>query len=70
MAAETRVVMLIEMRAVESGEAVGVVGEMAADPIEDDADARLVKASDERLEILRGAVAAGRRKQPRWLVSP
>ena len=62
--------MLVERRPVEARETVRVLREMSRHPVEDDADAGLVARVDEELEILRRAVAAGRRKEADHLVAP
>src|SRR5262249_60751495 len=43
--------VLVERGAVEAREAVRVFGKVAGNPVEDDADPRLVAAIDERLEV-------------------
>ncbi len=65
-----RVGMLVEMRAVEKAEPVLVPGEMRRYPIEDHADVRLVQHVDHVHEVLRRAVAGGRREIAGGLVAP
>src|SRR5579862_5921834 len=65
-----RVGVLVEMRAVEVGEAVGVGREVRRDPVENHADAVLVKVVDEVHEILRRAVARGGSEVAGGLISP
>ena len=65
-----RVRVFVERGAVESREAVGVLGEMARDPVENHADAGAVQRIDERPEVVGGAEAAGRREEPGDLVAP
>ena len=65
-----RVGVLEEMRAVEVAEAVLVVREVRRHPVEDDADAALVQAVDERHEVLRRAVARAGREVAGGLVAP
>jgi len=49
--------MLVERGAVEEGQAVGVLGEMRGDPVDEHANARLVAAIDEVPEIVGRAEA-------------
>ncbi len=70
METQPRVRMLVEMRAVESREAVRIVREVRRHPVEDHADAGLVQRVDEVHAILRRAVARGGREVARGLVSP
>jgi hypothetical protein len=65
-----RVRVLVEMRAVEEGEAVGVPRKVGRDPVQDDADAVPVEAVDEVHEVLRRAVAARRGEVAEDLVAP
>ena len=65
-----RVGVLVEMRAVEVGEAVRVGREVRRHPIEDHADAVLVQVVDQVHEILRRAVARGGREVAGGLISP
>ena len=65
-----RVGVLVEMRAVEVGEAVRVGREVRRHPVENDADAVLVQVVDQVHEILRRAVARGGREVSGGLVSP
>ncbi len=65
-----RIGVLVQVRPVEVGEAVLVVGEVRRHPVEDHADARLVQLVDERHEVLGVAVAARRREVARRLVAP
>src|SRR6185437_1510327 len=65
-----RIEMLVERRAVETGEAVGVGREVRRHPVEDDAEPRRMRAIDEAGERLGRAVAAGRREQAERLVAP
>ena len=62
--------VLVERGAVELREPVRVLGEVAGNPVEDDADAGSVAGIDERLELARRAEAAGRRIEAGHLVSP
>ena len=57
-----RVAVFVEVRAVELGQAVRVLREMARHPVEDHADAALVAAVHEIAELVRVAEAAGRRE--------
>ncbi len=58
------------MRAVEIGEPVLVGRKVRRHPVEDDADAPLVQVIDEVHEVLRRAVAGGRREIARDLIAP
>src|SRR5260370_3408808 len=62
--------VFIKMRPIEESEAVFIGGKMRGDAVEDDADAVLVELVNEKHEILRSAVARGRRKIARGLVAP
>ena len=62
--------VLVEMGAVEAGEAVGIGGEVRRDPVQDDADPALVESVDHRHEVARGPVARGRREVAERLVAP
>ena len=62
--------MLVERGAVEAREALRVGREMRRDPVEDDAEARAMRAVDEARESGRLAEAAGRREQADRLVAP
>ena len=70
MEALARIGMLVERRAVETGEAVLVGREMRRHPVEDDADAGPVRAVDEAGEALRIAEARRRRIEAGRLVAP
>ena len=70
MEALARVGVLVEMRAVEVGEPVRVVGEVRGHPVQDHADAVLVQVVDQVHEVLRRAVAAGGSEVAGHLVSP
>ena len=65
-----RIGMLEERGAVEPGEPVGVLGEVARHPVEDDADVVLMARVDERLEVRGRPEAARRREEARDLVAP
>ena len=65
-----RVAVLVEVRAVEVAEPVLVGREVRRHPVEDDADAALVQAVDQVHQVLRRAVAAGRREVAGRLVAP
>ena len=68
--AQARVVVLVEVGAVEVGEAVRVLGEVRGHPVEDDADAAAVEGVHEGHEVVGRAVAAGRRVVADGLVAP
>src|SRR5712664_2972859 len=70
MRALARVGVLVEMRAVELGEAVSVAREMRGSPIENDAEASLVTAIHKFHEFGGSAVAAGGGKVAEGLVAP
>ena len=59
-----------EGRAVVGGEAVGVRGKVHGHDVEDATDARPVQRVHKIHELLWRSVAAGRRKEARWLVAP
>ena len=65
-----RIGMLVEMRAVEVGQAVRVGREVRRHPVEDHGDAVLVQVVDQIHEILRRAVARGGGEIAGGLVSP
>ena len=65
-----RVRMFVERRAVEARQAVLILGKMPGHPVENHADARLVKGIDQELEILGRTVTAGRREKSDHLVAP
>ena len=56
--------------AVEHGQAVGVLGEMRRNPVQDHADARLVQPVHQIQEIVPAAIARGRRIVTGHLVAP
>src|SRR5580692_1400961 len=58
------------MSAVKFAEPVPIAREMGRSPIQYDADPRLMKTVDERHEIIRRAIPAGRRKISERLISP
>ena len=62
--------MLVQGLAVEPGECERVLGKVPRDPVHDDADAGLVQAVDEVLEVVGGAEPARGRVVPRDLVAP
>ncbi len=65
-----RIGVLVERRAVETGQAVRVLRKMPRHPVEDDADPVAVAALHERLEVLGRAEAAGRREETGHLIAP
>ncbi len=65
-----RIRMLVEVRPVEIAEAGFILRKMRGNPIQDDADAVLMKIVDEIHEIRRRAEPAGRSKVADDLVSP
>jgi hypothetical protein len=62
--------MLVQVRAVEVGQPVPVLREVRRHPVDDDADALLVAAVDEVLEVIGRAVAGGDRVVADGLVAP
>ncbi len=62
--------MLEQMGAVKVCQAVLVVGEVRWHPVENHADAGLMQMVDQGHEVLRRALARGRGKVPRGLVTP
>ena len=68
--AAPRVHVLVERRAVEARQPVGILGEVAGHPVEDHAEALLMAAIDEVAEVVRRAEAAGGRIEAHHLVAP
>ena len=62
--------VFVERRAVEEGQAVGVFGEVGGNPIDDHAEAGLVAAVHQVLEIVGRAEARGGREIADHLVAP
>ena len=62
--------VLIECRAVKVCQPTRIGGEMAGDPVDDDADALAMAALNEVAELVGRAETAGRREQPDRLVAP
>jgi len=73
MLAFARVLVFVESGAIETCERPVIAGEMGGNPIDDDADAGLVKGVDDELEILGwpvttgGSVKAGHLVTPGWI---
>src|SRR5882724_9367133 len=65
-----RIFVFVESRAVETGKRPVVTREMGGDPIDNDADARLVEGIDEELKIFGRAVAAGGSIEAGNLIAP
>ncbi len=65
-----RIVVLVQRRAVEACEPMGVVGEVRRHPVEDHADAPPVEVIDEPAEVVGRAVARRRGEEARHLVAP
>ena len=70
MQPEARVRVLVERRAVEERERPGVAREVARHPVEDHPDAGPMTRIHERAQVVRRAVAAGRREEAGRLVAP
>ena len=70
MLALTRVLVLIELGAVEAGKTCGVFREVCRYPVKDNADALLVEVVDHVLEVIRRAVAGCRCIIAGHLISP
>ena len=68
--AAPRVLVLVERGAVEAPQRPVVLGEVRRDPVEDDADARLVQAVDQEAEVVGRAPARGGREVAGDLVAP
>ena len=68
--AQARIGVLEQVRAVELREAVRILREVRRHPVHEHADAGLVQPVDEALEVVRRAVARGRREVPEHLVAP
>src|SRR5262245_28952514 len=62
--------MLVERGAVEVGETVRIVREVARKPVEQHGDSGAMAVVDQRLEIGGGTKAAGRCKQAGRLIAP
>jgi hypothetical protein len=70
MEALARIGVLEQVRAVEGSQSVGVGREVRRHPVEDHADAGLVQHVDQVHQVLRRAVARGRREVAGGLVAP
>src|SRR5260221_13511666 len=70
MLSQPRVGMLVEMRAIEIDEPMGIAGEMSGHPVEQDANPLAVATVDEMAEILRRSHAARRRIERDRLIAP
>ncbi len=68
--ATARIFVLVERRAVEAGQAVGIGREVGGHPIQNHADPRLVALIHEVFEIVGRAVAAGGGEHAHRLVAP
>ena len=62
--------MLVKRGAVEMGEAMRIVGEMARHPVQQHAEAFAMAGIDQRGKILRRAEPAGGREQAGRLIAP
>jgi len=62
--------VFIESSAIEPGEAVGIFGEVAGNPVEQDADVGLMAGVDEEHEVLGGAEARGGGEETGDLIAP
>src|SRR5207247_4761799 len=62
--------VLVEVRAVEVGQAMLVDGEVSRHPVEEDSYVVLVQVIDQVNQVLRPPVAAGRREEAGRLVAP
>src|SRR5436190_15561820 len=67
---KTRVRVLIERRAIEPRQAVGIGREVCRHPVEQDADACLVKSIDEPRKIVRRAEPPCWSEEPDRLIAP
>jgi hypothetical protein len=65
-----RVGMLVQMRTVEGGQPVRIVGKVRGHPVQDHADAVVVQVVDEVHQILGGAVPRGGREISGRLITP
>ncbi|MCY1401592.1 hypothetical protein D9M71_167130 [compost metagenome] len=65
-----RVAVLVQRRAVELGQAVGIGGEMRRHPIENHPEFGLVAGVDERGELVRRAIPRTRRELRQQLITP
>jgi len=66
----SRILVLVQARPVEPGQAVGIRGEMGRDPVEDNTDTLPVEYIHHVHEILRSPIAARGSEVPQGLVSP
>jgi len=65
-----RIRMLIEVRAIEEAQPMGVIGKVRRHPIENHPNAMLVQGIDEIHKVLRRAIATCGSKETRGLVTP
>ena len=70
MRASSRVIVLVERRAVEARQGELVAREVRGHPVEDDAEPLRVQGVDEGAEVVGCAEARRRREEPRHLVAP
>src|SRR5215469_6722066 len=70
MQATTRIRRFKLVLTVEVAKTVLVLREVRRNPIQNHSDSVLVKLIDQRHELLRRAIAAGRRKESRNLIAP
>ena len=70
METAARIFVLVERGAIETGKSMLVGRKMCGHPVEDNADAVLMRAVDEARKSGRIAEAGGRRVKPGRLVAP
>src|SRR5690606_1461059 len=67
---QARVLVLVERRAVKTGQTVRIGGKMRGHPVDDHAEARLVRTIDKAREVRRTAETAGRCVKSDRLIAP
>ncbi|MNQ82799.1 hypothetical protein D3C85_978610 [compost metagenome] len=70
MKAFLRIAVLVQCRAIELRQAVGIGGKVRGHPVEDHADLGQVAGIDERGEVIGRTVAGARGKLRQWLIAP
>ena len=67
---ESRILVLVEGRAVEARQTVGILGKMSRHPVKDHADSGLMERIDEMTEFVGGSKAAAGGKEIHHLIAP
>ena len=68
--AQSRIVVLVAGRAIESPQRPIVLGEVRGNPVQQDANSRLVQRVDEKSEVVWRSMARRGRKVPAYLIPP